>query len=509
MRSQPSIIIIGAGMAGLSAGCYAQMNGFETTIFEMNHRAGGVCQSWERSGYTINGCIHWLVGSSEQSSFHQIWKELGAVQDLTFINHDRFGHFEHQDGTVILYADVDRLEQHLLRIAPEDEKWIRALTQGIRVLTEYEMTLPNKKEGLAAILQNVRLFLTRFPLIRETMKWWRLSIRDFSDKLKNPALKTTFRNFWHADMSMITLLMTMAFLNKKIAGYPIGGSSLFIDQVLNRFLRLGGTIRYGTPVEEILVEDGKAHGIRLSNGRVHYADYVISAADGYTTIFKMLKGKFISNRLRRLYKDLEPFPPLLLAGFGIDDAFDDVPPSVAGIEFPLNTPMIIGERSVDRLGFQVYNFDPTLAPEGETMLTAMVPTDYDYWENLSRDENRYKAAKENVLQQMIQGLEQRFPGIASKVKMRDLSTPVTFANYTGNFRGSYEGWLPTPEALRTRIEKKLPGLDNFYLAGHWVEPGGGLPPSALSGRNVIRAICHERGIGFWASEAQEIAEEVF
>ncbi len=61
-----SVIIIGAGFAGLSAGIYAQMNGYRTQIFEMHDLPGGLCTAWKRKGYTIDGCIHWLVGSSPQ-----------------------------------------------------------------------------------------------------------------------------------------------------------------------------------------------------------------------------------------------------------------------------------------------------------------------------------------------------------------------------------------------------------------------------------------------------------
>lgn len=67
-----SIIIIGAGIAGLSAGCYGRMNGYRTQIFERHNIPGGVCTAWQRKGYTIDGCIHWLVGSSPGSNFHRL-----------------------------------------------------------------------------------------------------------------------------------------------------------------------------------------------------------------------------------------------------------------------------------------------------------------------------------------------------------------------------------------------------------------------------------------------------
>jgi phytoene dehydrogenase-like protein len=73
-----SIIVIGAGIAGLSAGCYAQMNDYRTRIFEMHDKPGGLCTSWKRQGYTFDGCIHRLLGSAPGQPFHRMWKELGG-----------------------------------------------------------------------------------------------------------------------------------------------------------------------------------------------------------------------------------------------------------------------------------------------------------------------------------------------------------------------------------------------------------------------------------------------
>ena len=80
-----SIIIIGAGIAGLSTGCYAQMNDYSTHIFEVHHKPGGLCTAWKRNGYIIDGCIHHLGGASSNSRFYRVWEELGAVQNRTMV----------------------------------------------------------------------------------------------------------------------------------------------------------------------------------------------------------------------------------------------------------------------------------------------------------------------------------------------------------------------------------------------------------------------------------------
>jgi len=88
-------------------------------------------------------------------------------------------------------------------------------------------------------------------------------------------------------------------------------------------------------------------------------------------------------------------------------------------------------------------------------------------------------------------LDQRFPGLAAQVEMYDVATPMTWEHYTGNWRGSFEGWLITTKTFGMRMSKTLPGLENFYMAGQWVEPGGGLPTAVMSGRNVTQIICKQ------------------
>jgi heterodisulfide reductase subunit A-like polyferredoxin len=78
--SEKTVVIIGAGIAGLAAGCYGRMNGYRTRIVELHDKPGGLCTAWTRKGYTIDGCIHWLTGSSADDSLYRVWEELGAVQ---------------------------------------------------------------------------------------------------------------------------------------------------------------------------------------------------------------------------------------------------------------------------------------------------------------------------------------------------------------------------------------------------------------------------------------------
>jgi phytoene dehydrogenase-like protein len=145
----------------------------------------------------------------------------------------------------------------------------------------------------------------------------------------------------------------------------------------------------------------------------------------------------------------------------------------------------------------IYNFDPSLAPAGRTMVVISYPTDYDYWEKLKQDLPRYEAEKERIFTEVMAGLEQRFSGIAAQVEMHDVATPMTWVRYTGNWRGSYEGWM---FGAYDSIDKTLPGLGNFYMAGQWVNAGGGMCTAVMSGSHTIQLICKQDGKKFASSK---------
>ena len=101
---------------------------------------------------------------------------------------------------------------------------------------------------------------------------------------------------------------------------------------------------------------------------------------------------------------------------------------------------------------------------------------------------------------MVAGIEQRFPGIRDDIEVVNVATPLTYERYTGNWQGSMEGWLMTTETMAKTLAggmgNTLPGLEDFYMVGQWVEPGGGLPPAATSGREVVEMICKRDGKPF-------------
>jgi phytoene dehydrogenase-like protein len=485
---QKSVIVIGAGIAGLSAGCYGQMNGYRTRIFEMHDRPGGLCTSWKCGAYTIDGCLHWLVGSRPGTNFYRIWEELGAVQGRRMVDHEEFLRIEGKGGRVlIVYSDLDRLERHMKELAPPDAPMIEELTKAARRIAQYDLPV-DKAPELYGTMDGTWFLIRMFPFLWRMSKWKDITVRNYAQKFSDPFLREAFPLIADLpDFPMAGLLMMLAWMHRRAAGYPVGGSLEFSRSIERRYLDLGGEMHYRSPVAEILVEDDRAVGVRLADGTEHRSDITISAADGHATIFRLLGGRYVSRKIQGYYDKLPIFPPLVHVALGVNHSFEGMSPTVI---YLLDEPVAIGGRQQNYLGVEIGNFDPTLAPPGKTVLKVMFAADYVYWKKLRQDRERYEAEKEKIADLVVSLLDQRYPGLAHQVEMRDVATPITWERYTGNWQGSMEGWLMTKETFPPfRMSKTLPGLKDFYLAGQWVEPGGGVPTAALSGRNVIQILC--------------------
>jgi phytoene dehydrogenase-like protein len=339
---------------------------------------------------------------------------------------------------------------------------------------------------------------------REMRKWMNISAEEFVARFKDPVLREALREVWVPEFSMFFMLFTFAYLHNKNAGYPIGGSLPMSLALAKRYTDLGGVIHYDRRVEKILVEGDKAVGVRLADGSEHRSEQVISAADGYTTIFKMLEGKYGDEKTCEPYEKWPIFPPLLFVGVGVNRSFANEPKTVSGMSFPLRQPTEIGDAVRDRMPVHIFNQDPTLAPAGKTSLVVMMPSSYEYWKELAQDRAAYQEKKDQVARTVVELLDRRFPGISQQAEMVDVATPLTFERYTGNWKGSFEGWLITPQnsfTVMNRMRQTLPGLQNFYMCGQWVEPGGGLPPSVMSGRRLVQALCKQDGRKFQTTVA--------
>lgn len=488
------MIVIGGGVAGLSVGCYARMNGWDVEVLEMHTATGGVCTSWRRGEYLFDHCLHWVLGSNAGSSLYPVFEELGVAHAITFRHPERFRRIEGYGKTLNVYTDIAALEQELLGLFPQEAAAIRGMMRDVRFYTRFRPPLDADFGSFG-----LRDVLSMVPYMPSFLRLSRTSIESYLSRFADEGLRDMlFQMFPVKGLPAIMAVMPLAYLHNHEGGYPLGGSLSFSKAIEDRLRGLGGIVRCGCRVAEVVVEDDVAVGVRLQTGERLRADHVVSACDGRSTLFDLLGGRFLTPGLKALYAQPSLWPPLLSISLGVRR---DLSSEAELTSYRLEQPVTIGGRPLRWAGFAHYCHDPAFAPKGKSVLKMEVETDFDHWQALATDRSRYLEEKGTVLDTCIEVLEQRLPGLRRDIEASDVATPVTWERYTANWRGSYEGWLPRVGLFGKVLPRELPGLHGFSMTGQWTSPGGGVPMCMAQARRLVKGICEREWRHFVAERA--------
>ena len=247
-----SVIIVGAGISGLSAGCYAQMNGYKTSIFEMHTIPGGLCTAWKKKGYTFDISMHMVTGSAS-GPFHTMWKELGVIDNFEFHFHKQMSQIEGMGKKLTFSTDRETMQNELLSISPDDEKLIK---EFIRIIFGPDMmkAASLNPPSLKSFSEKIKMIPAMLPLMRTFMKYGNVTIQDFASRFKDPFLREAIRFFIDSPgwpMLQFPMVGLAGFIKSSVAeaGVPIGGSMKVMLHLAGLFKKLDGEINYKSKVE--------------------------------------------------------------------------------------------------------------------------------------------------------------------------------------------------------------------------------------------------------------------
>ncbi|MFN2240751.1 MAG: phytoene desaturase family protein [Anaerolineae bacterium] len=495
---EKSLIIIGAGLSGLSAGCYAQMNGYRSRIFEHHTQPGGVAAWWKRGEYLIDGGIHFVMNHRPGTGLHNLYQELGIVPGCRFVDLPGYGTFIHEASgrSVRLGDSLDQWSSALKALSPADARIVDEIVAGGRALQGLDMSTigMSRPPELSGALDQAKELWAMRGLLRFMLGKYSQTVAKYGQKVRDPVLRTCLEQLFLPGVPLYFIFMIMALLADKQLGLIEGGSRDFVRAIEERYKALGGEITYRATVDEILVENDRATGVRLADGSEHRADAVVSAADGRSTIYQMLGGRYVDAKIERRYATWKVFQPLCMISYGVARTFPELLPFTT---ISLEEPLAVGPEAVRAIMLRTFNYGPQYAPPGTSVLQAEFESSWDHWNDLRREDRAaYNAEKDRIADQVLARLESHLPGISSQVEVVDVSTPYTTWRYTRNDRGSWGGWLMTPEAMTKSVGRTLPGLSGFAMAGQWVMPGGGVPACLYSGQHVVQLLCHHDGKPF-------------
>lgn len=482
------VIIIGAGIAGLSAGVYALQSGFDVTIFESHRIPGGACTSWRRKGYLFEGGMHWLTGSSPDKSFNKLWRNIGALDDsIPIHNRDPFLTFEYNGQIVNLYRDIDKLKQHFLSISPQDEREIHSLIKDIKKFSKIDMPITDIKGVKMKEKSDPALtsLIGMIPAFTRMQFYSKQSFTEFSLRFKSPLMQKFLHNITGEVQNSIGLIFLLATIASGDGGYPEGGSLEMAKRIAAKFEALGGVIKYNTPVSKVVIKEGAASGV-LVNACEISADAVIVTQDTLAAIDTLFHAPIREPWAEKMREKTKPVLNTFVS-VGVETDLSDLPESLL---FTLDTPLICGGQEKYCIGINNYAGYKGYAPDGCTALTSIISGDtYEFWKRC-KENGIYEDEKKKVAEAFIEILEKKWPQTKGKIAVWDVATPLTYEHYLSSYKGSWMTLMEKGSSMES-YPTKPQSIKNLYFAGQRLAVPGGLPVAAETGRKAVQYLCKD------------------
>ncbi|MFO7942630.1 MAG: NAD(P)/FAD-dependent oxidoreductase [Bacillota bacterium] len=482
------VAIIGGGISGLSAGIFAQLNQLNSVIIEKHTEIGGQCTGWNREGYHIDGCIHWLVGTKEGTPINELWKTLGALGDVPIHHPETFQSFEVGEHTVHLYRELSRLRSSLLDLSPKDGEMIDDFCDSIATLQSFDVPV-GKPQDMMGIWERLRSMMSMKEAGIIMQRFGKISLKEYAARFEHPAIREALGSLLPEGYAASSLFFALAAFTKGQASIPMGGSKALAERMRKRYLALGGQVKTGCEIRSLKIENSTAVGALYEGGQIQ-ADYFVAACDAHHFYEELLQGKYIDPQFHRRFEDADQYPlaSQVMIALGYEGSMMSIPRTLS---FPVTPFSLLGDP-IDRLTISHFTHEPDFAPKGHTLITCAVnqfADDYDAWWLLSRDRTAYAEEKRRIGKSVRLAIERRFPEMRGELRVLDVATPTTYERYCNAFRGAFMAFLPTVGGKMMAHSGRVRGVKNIFLSGQWLQPPGGLPVAAITGRDTIMRIC--------------------
>jgi phytoene dehydrogenase-like protein len=483
------VVVIGAGISGLSAAIYAQRSGFDVTLCEQHSIAGGTCTAWKRKGYLFEGAMHWLTGSSPKTEIHRLWRETGALNDgVKVFLHDPFQAVKWEGRTICLYRDIEKTVEHLIALSPNDEKRLRRMVRDVKTFTHLQMPVIDVK-GIKTQSPRRMTFgdiLKMIFAIPVFIRLSKMSISNYTEKFEHPAIQQLFRMMpgLSDKYSAVFMIATLATFDIGDGGYPEGGSLAMVERMTKTFKDSGGKLLLNTKVERVNIENGAVTGVTLKNNALD-ADAVIVTQETIAAVNNLFNTPLKEAWLQDVCQNAKSAVCTFVC-VGIRAEISSIPLRVWNLE----TPITYAGTTVSELNFYNYAGFEGYAPKGCSILTTALMCDtYDFWKK-AKEEGSYEEEKQRLAQQISRIICQEYPLAEGNIEVIDVATPLTYERYTGAYHGSWMTITGVGDKMKT-YSGFLKSVKGLYFAGHRLMAPGGLPVALFTGRQAAQMVCRQ------------------
>ena len=476
------ILVIGGGVAGLSAGIYAQKRGHQAIVCERHFLAGGNLTGWRRGEYHIYNCIHWLTGTNPNTATYRMWKDLGALGDIDIYQSNSLFTCDCNGKRLSLYRDLDKTEREMLSASPEDAKEIKSFFKAVRAVQAMEGIAGKNHNRRASIVECA----ASLPIL---LKYYKLTTGELAKKFKNPLVKRFFTSMLTEHFGSVALIFIIAHYCGDNAGIPAGSSLAMAKRMAAKFKELGGELLLKKEAVKVNCEGDTAKSATFSDGETIEADYVVMAVDPAVAFGKLLDIEMP----KALKKHYENKREMRFSSYHCAFACD-----LPKIPFEGDIIFELSDRHKFRLGsenliIREYSHEKGFAPEGKNILQTMTFCDERganrFIELYKNGRELYEKRKKRLAAQINTAIVEKLPELDGHIECIDMWTPATYKRFVDSDIGSYMSFAFSAKVLPIVLGNKIKEIKNVVLATQWLQDPGGLPIAAESGKRAIDTIC--------------------
>lgn len=490
-------IIIGAGMGGLSTANFLAKYDKKVLVLEKHDKPGGYLTSFSLGGYTFDSGVFHLneIGPDQSiSNFYQFWghelqsekveyqfriftKENVYSLSSTNLEKDLKKQFPGSTARIEKFFSIaDNMMEELLSggppKAPFEMSFFEKLAFGIRSLFKTPNFLLYGRKNGVKILKKI---ISNEELVAVLFSYYPIQ-----------------------DMVFMPHCFGWKNIIQNENYYPKGGMQSLPNIAIKILKERQGKILLKKEVAQIIVKDSQAIGVKCNDESKYYAPIVISNAPIHHTVNKLLPPLPSLKKLRTVLEKRKVFCSVMLIFLGLDDSYD-----FEGANFIINIdPEVLNhtmeKNTVDNCPILVIDLPISKKQKGKSlMIGVFLPYDYhNAWETYGTQKRgkNYRDFKKQIFQKIINRLTEKLgTDFKDAIKFSSISTPLTLERYTYNKKGSIMGWALTSKQYGKFLSATTP-INNFYLIGHWVFPGGGVPGVVAGGYYLAKEILSQENI---------------
>lgn len=499
------VIVIGAGIGGLTAAALLSKAGLSVCVLEKEPHVGGYLAGFRRKHFVFDTAIHWLNQYGPGGMLDKLFKAIGSDHPRA-VEQQRIRRYKGEQFDYLLTNNPDELRDQLIRDFPDEKKGIRRLflkaRQIGRSFKNYNRIF--QSEETMSFFQKLK---NKFRLLDFAIPF--IPYIGFSGKkglekglnrfFKNPRLHQIFSG----EQELLGCLIPIGWSYfHDFQSPPKSGSQVipqWLEYVVNYYQNPVGL---QCQVKEIFVEEGHCTGLSYEQRGKLYSlksKYIVAACDIETLYEKMLPPEAVPASLKKKLKKADLYSSSITVSLALDCTAESLGFSEEMVHLVDETQLFEdhagGDPSRSEISILAPSIrDKSLAPGNQGILTLYMPAFMDYkneWETqLDAFGKRirgeaYKQLKKEVAEILIRRVEEKLaPGLHKHILFYEVATPVTHWRYTGNKNGTMMGARPGRKNMKNKISHYRTPVKNLLLGGHWAELGGGVPIAAKAGANA-------------------------